>query len=142
MKKLLSSLIIVCVLTASLWGLESNSCKSCVSGHTEISESCHSNKSASTKKMECHTQDASSSCAMTDKKTNDCEMCSHGTSTPILSEVSAPVVIEKDLLISLKSYTKMLANVVNSSYKMNHWLQSSLIQSNNLAFLESIRLII
>jgi len=142
MKKLLSSLVIVGVLSASIWGLAANSCKSCMSGHSDPSSSCHT-QTSSVENMDCHNQAESDSCNMNDSSPTDCQICSHSSVPTTKIESVTTVTLEKEILGHPIAQQSHFSNQIPPpTFVISQITSPPPVLANHLTFLESIRLLI
>jgi hypothetical protein len=142
MKKLLSTLVIVGILSVSISSLASNSCKSCMSGHADPSTSCHTEVS-STEKMDCHNQADSDSCDMNDSGPMDCQICSHSSVPTAKIEAVTTVTMEKQLLGHPIAQQSHFSNQIPPpTFVIIQTTSPPPILANYLTFLEPIRLLI
>ncbi|MBT5953343.1 hypothetical protein HOG98_01350 [bacterium] len=143
MKKLLLSFVIAGIFSASLFGTTSISCKSCISGHSESSSSCHT-KASNTKIMDCHTQSSGSdSCDMNDSGEPDCQLCNVNNYNPSKKESVTSIILKKQTIDHLNLQEYDFSNQIPPpSLIVIQPISEPSVTSSHLTFLSSIRLII
>ena len=145
MKKTFVSILSICVLTVSIWGVVSTSCEACLSGHQDVSKSCHTSEKIVQKSGCCpqETKEPAGSCEMENSATNDCQICAHTDQPPTKIETSVNLKMDKKFVIALPEAQNAFSNQIPPPMKSVTFLSSSPPTiANHLAFLESIRLLI
>ena len=145
MKKIFLSFLAVCVLTVSVWGVVSSSCESCVSGHQDVSKSCHASEKMLEKSSCCSqkTQSPKNSCDMDNSNPSDCQICAHTDQPPAKIEASVNLKMDKELVLAIPEAQNAFSNQIPPPTVSSVILtESPPIVANHLVFLESIRLLI
>ena len=142
MKKLVLSLVIGCILSASIWAIAVSSCKSCMSGHSDPSFSCHTQKS-SAENMDGHSQAKADSCDMNDSGSTDCQICSHSNAPVAKIDYISIVTMDEQVLGYPVSQRNHFSNQIPPpTFVRIHSIDSLPILANHLTCLEPIRLLI
>lgn len=145
MKKLFVSILSICVLTVSIWGVVSTSCESCLSGHQDVSKSCHTSGEMVQKSGCCpqETKEPAGSCEMENSAPSDCQICAHTDPPPTKIEASVNLKMDKKLVIAFPEVQNAFSNQITPPMECVTFLSSSPpIIANHVALLESIRLLI
>ena len=79
MKRIIASLIMVCVLAGTAFSLFSQSCEVCLSGHSSSSDKCHTQSIPNLEEKSCHSETSTDSCDTNDSSSTDCQICFHSS---------------------------------------------------------------